>query len=411
MYNEVLNVISEVMESKYGVFGYIDEDGSLVVPTMTRNIWDRCQVPEKTFVFPRKKWGHSSWVRSIKEKKTIYTNEISTLVPKGHVAISRHISMPIIYRGEVIGLLQVANKQTDYEQEDIEVLETIGNHIAPILNARLQRDTQEKHRRQAEKKIRKLNEELAQRVIERTAQLEAANKELEAFSYSVSHDLRAPIRHIAGFVELLMQNTAQTLDEKSARYLNIISNSTKHMGHLIDDILSFSRMGKAEMKKSPVNLDQIVKEAMNELQTEMKGRDIAWNINSLTEVPGDPAMLKLVWVNLINNALKFTCTQPQARIEIGWDDNKDELIFYIKDNGVGFDMTYADKLFNLFQRLHRKEDFEGTGVGLANIRRIIQRHGGRTWAEGKVDEGATFYFSLPKVDINDLKQDYSDKIK
>jgi PAS domain S-box-containing protein len=247
-------------------------------------------------------------------------------------------------------------------------------------------------RKQAEESIKNLNKELEQRLIDLTS----ANKELEAFSYSVSHDLRAPIRHIAGFVDLLMQNTAQTLDERSVRYLNIISDSTKHMGHLIDDILSFSRMGRAEMKKSPVNLDQIVKEAMKELQTEMKGRDIAWNINSLPEVHGGSAMLKLVWVNLIGNALKFTRTQPQARIEIGWNDNKDELIFYIKDNGVGFDMAYVDKLFNLFQRLHRKEGFEGTGVGLANIRRIIQRHGGKTWAEGKVNEGATFYFSLPR---------------
>jgi len=225
--------------------------------------------------------------------------------------------------------------------------------------------------------------------------LEKARKELEAFSYSVSHDLRAPLRHIAGFVELLMQNTAQSLDEKSGRYLKIIADSTNHMGHLIDDILSFSRMGKAEMKKTLVNLDQLVKAVLDEMQPEMEGRDIVWDIHSLPEVHGDADILKLVWVNLIGNALKYTRTKPQSKIEIGSNDNKNEHIFFIKDNGVGFDMTYADKLFGVFQRLHSAEEFEGTGVGLANVKRIIQRHGGRVWAEGTVNEGATFYFSIP----------------
>jgi len=248
----------------------------------------------------------------------------------------------------------------------------------------------------AVRRLRLENTVLERRVRERTAELELANKELEAFSYSVSHDLRAPLRHIDGFTGLLAKSAGSTLPEADRRYLNLIINSVGRMSRLIDDLLDFSRTGRAEMRRTEVNLSDLLEKVIQELQPETEGRNIVWKKGSLPLVQADPALLRQVFSNLLFNALKYTRPRDPAEIEIGCRGETEETVIFVRDNGVGFDMQYADKLFGVFQRLHRNEEFEGTGIGLANVRRIIARHGGRTWAEGKVDEGAVFYFSLPR---------------
>ena len=245
------------------------------------------------------------------------------------------------------------------------------------------------------RRLRMENAELERRVREHTAELAAANQELEAFSYSVSHDLRAPLRHIDGFAGLLAKHLEPSLDETGRRYLTTISGAAKQMGVLIDDLLAFSRIGRAELRRTRVDLAGLVREVLRILEPETAGRDIAWEIGDLPEVQGDPQLLRLVLQNLIGNALKYTRTRREARIEIGARREGTETVCSIRDNGVGFDMRYVERLFGVFQRLHTSVEFEGTGIGLATVRRIVHRHGGRVWAEGEVDRGACFSFALP----------------
>jgi signal transduction histidine kinase len=249
-------------------------------------------------------------------------------------------------------------------------------------------------RRHREEEIRKLNQELGKRAVE----LEATNKELESFAYSVSHDLRAPLRHMVGYSELLQRQALSLLDEKSQRFIRTIIDSANRMGNLIDDLLAFSRIGRAETKNGDVDLEHLVKEVVAEIGQDTKSRDIAWKIGALPVCYGDRSMLRLVVVNLVSNAVKFTRMRRPAEIEIGCvDRNRKEVEVFVRDNGAGFDMQYVNKLFGVFQRLHLPEQFEGTGIGLATVQRIIHRHGGKVRGEGAVDQGATFYFSLPRA--------------
>ena len=250
-------------------------------------------------------------------------------------------------------------------------------------------------RRHREEEIRKLNQELGKRA----AELQATNHELESFAYSVSHDLRAPLRHMVGFSELLQKQAASVLDEKSQRFIQTILNAAKKMGNLIDDLLAFSRIGRAETNKTRVDLNQLVDEVIAEIGQDTRGRDITWTIGALPVCYGDRSMLRLVIVNLVANAVKFSRIRDRAEIEIGCNDLDNEHVeIFVKDNGAGFDMQYVDKLFGVFQRLHLPEHFEGTGIGLATVQRVILRHGGQVRGEGALDQGATFYFTLPKIE-------------
>src|SRR5579883_1582921 len=281
---------------------------------------------------------------------------------------------------EIIRLLQ-----TELEQTNREVL-----LLTVELDKRVQERTAELT--QAQLELRRNNAEL----VKRSAQLEAANKELETFSYSVSHDLRAPLRHINGYLQALLEEADSTLNDEARRYLGAISDSAKRMSTLIDDLLAFSRTSRIVPAEADVEMSPLVEEVIAEMASETSGRNVLWDLKPLPAVRADRSLMKQVWTNLLSNALKYTRPRNPAEVAVGCEDKGACWEFFVRDNGVGFDMRYAEKLFGVFQRLHTQEEFEGTGIGLANVRQIVRRHGGETRATSELGVGTTVYFSLPK---------------
>lgn len=297
------------------------------------------------------------------------------------------VQREIMSRGRIeIGLL----KAQELLGTELEGKRTELGHTMEDLHAQIEA------RRRVEKEIRRLNEELEERVELRTGQLKEANGELEAFTYSVSHDLRAPLRHMDGFSRILQQEYGAQLPEEARHYLDRVRSATTHMSRLVEDLLQLSRLGRQAPQRRTVALNELLEQARAEvLETATNHRAIDWQIEELPEAEVDSSLFHLVWVNLLSNAIKFSRNQERPVIQIGSRTEKGETILFVRDNGAGFDPRFADKLFGVFQRLHRQDEFEGTGIGLATAQRIVHKHGGRIWAESQPGHGATFYFTVP----------------
>jgi signal transduction histidine kinase len=299
--------------------------------------------------------------------------------------LQRRISRPIV---RLAYTARIVSSEKNYA---IRAVSTSQDELGLLVSAFNDMLTQIQQR---DRDLLKAHDELEQRVVERTAQLEAANKELEAFSYSVSHDLRAPLRAATGFSHILLEEYRAHLAPEAQRYLHLICDNVRQMGELIDDLLTFSRLSRQALNKQTVVLADLVRQVLSDLPPMQEGRGIKVAIGDLPPCQADPALLKQVWVNLLTNAVKFSSKRAVSMIAVGCQYEGNTQVYFVQDNGVGFDMCYADKLFGVFQRLHRAEEYEGTGVGLAIVQRIIHRHGGRIWAKAAVDHGATFYFTL-----------------
>jgi two-component system sensor histidine kinase/response regulator len=298
------------------------------------------------------------------------------------------------YEGSIQINEELKLKQRELQQANGALEARVAERTVELARANQQLKTELEERKRAEEEVERLNEDLERRVVERTAQLAAANEELGAFSYSISHDLQAPLRHISGFTHTLMEDYSSQLEPEAKRQLTRIQEGAGKMARMINDILNLSRLDRHEMVLSMTSLDSVVENAVIDLKSESAGREIEWRIGSLPSFDCDPGLMQQVFANLLSNAVKYTRRRERAVIEIGQMTVNDQVAIYVRDNGAGFDSKYAAKLFGAFQRLHSADEFEGTGVGLATVQRVIRKHGGRIWAEAEAGKGATFYFTL-----------------
>jgi PAS domain S-box-containing protein len=385
-----LKVAQELTGSKFGFIGEITPAGLFTITALSDPGWEACHIPETQAILLMKDmvirgiWGQVI----LKEQSLIVNDPVSypdrVGIPEGHPPLTSFLGVPLRDQSKVIGMIAMANRVSGYKADHQQSLEVLAvAFVEAIL------------RKKAEIEIKKLNAELEQRVNERTSQLEAINKELVAFSYSVSHDLRAPLRSIDGFSQALLEKYGNNLNEKGKTYLDRVRKATQHMGRLIDDMLKLSRITQAEFKRREVNLSNMIRKITKTHQMENPDRAVDVTVQDGVMIQGDPYLMQIAMENLIGNAWKFTGKEAHPKIEFGTTVIDGEIACFIRDNGAGFDMAYGDKLFGAFQRLHTTSEFPGTGIGLATVQRIMHRHEGRVWAEGEVGKGAVFYFTIP----------------
>jgi len=374
-----LDAAEKLTGSKFGFIGELNPEGRLDDLAICYSGWAACKIPgSEELVLPKNLHVHGIYGVCLREGRSEIANDPASHpdrvgVPEGHPPLTSFLGVPLKHGGKTIGMIGLANKEGGYTLADQEAVEALSVAMVEAFM-----------RQRAEKDLQK-----------RTTQLEAANKELEAFSYSVSHDLKTPVRAIEGFSRMLAADHARQLDEEGLRFLNVICSNTRLMAQLIDDLLALSRLGRQQVRKSAVDLGDLTRRLFQELRDQAPERDIRLEMGDLPPAFADPNLLAMVLTNLLANAIKYTRSRETAVIEVGARTENQETVYYVKDNGVGFDDRYVDKLFGVFQRLHRGDEYEGTGVGLAIVKRIVDMHGGRVWAEGKVDGGAAFYFTLP----------------
>jgi PAS domain S-box-containing protein len=400
LYQSICDVAVEFGEFALAWVGLHDEDSGDVRPVAAHGV-DVARWPFETVNTRRGVWKDGLVATAIRSREVAFTGEVGSdeelrsvlgqTEGRDYHAIA---AIPFGPNEKPVGVLVLVSQREGLFEEASEVglLQEMGLDISFALDAM----ATEIERRKAEAAALELNETLELRVTERTAALEAANRELEAFSYSVSHDLRAPLRHMDGFSRILLARHAEQMDAEAQRLLGNVVRSAQTMGELIDDLLEFSRVARTELARRPVDMDGLVRSVCEALRSEAPERPIEFDVGSLGSVPGDQALLRQVWTNLIGNALKFTRLVERPRIEVRCDRASGVCRYTVRDNGAGFDAMHADRLFQPFQRLHEESEFEGAGIGLAIVARIVQRHGGQVWAEGAPGVGATFGFSLPE---------------